>query len=140
NLTQDFRDRTANNSAEMNLPAGAGGYSTPERLRRVGPFFTQTTGTPVGAPLVRDAYIVPGDFVRLREVSATWTLPASLSQRVGVPGASLSIGGRNLWLGTKYTGWDPEVNGADVQVFLYRADVFTIPQTRRLFTRLTVQF
>jgi hypothetical protein len=140
NATQDFRDRTAKNSAGVNLPAGAGGYSARERLRRMGPFVTETTGMVVGVPLVRDAYIVPADFVRLREVSATWSLPTSLGERVGIAGSSITVGGRNLWLATKYTGLDPEVNGADLQTFLYRADLFTIPQTRRVFARLTVQF
>jgi TonB-linked SusC/RagA family outer membrane protein len=140
NLTRDFRDRVQKNSAEVNLPAGAGGYSLYEMIRHVGQFYAQNSGAPVGATLVRDPYIGPGDFVRLRELAATWTLPTSLASRVGVEGSSLTVGGRNLWLATKYSGWDPEVNGADIQAFLYRADVFTTPQTRRVFARLTVQF
>jgi hypothetical protein len=140
NLTQDFRDRSVANSAEALLPVGQGGYSAVERLRRFGPFFTQTAGTPVGTALVRDPYMVPGDFVRLREMAVTWSLPTQLGQRLHILGSSITVGGRNLWLSTKYTGWDPEVNGADGLVNLLRADVFTTPQNRRLFTRLNFQF
>jgi len=140
-LTQDFRDRSLGNSAEAVLPADQGGYSAYERQRRYGPFVTETNGTPVGAALVRDPYMVSGDFVRLREMAVTWSLPTQLGERLHIPGSSITVGGRNLWLSTKYPGWDPEVNGADgVLVNLYRADVFTTPQNRRLFTRLNFQF
>lgn len=139
-LTKDFRDRSVANSAEAVLPADQGGYSANERLRRLGPFFTQTAGTPVGTSLVRDPYIVSGDFVRLREMAVTWSLPTQIGERLGLPGSSITFGGRNLWLSTKYPGFDPEVNGADGLVNLYRADVFTTPQNRRLFTRLNLQF
>ncbi|HEX8941887.1 MAG TPA: hypothetical protein VF785_02050, partial [Gemmatimonadaceae bacterium] len=140
NLTQDFRDRSLANSAEAVLPADQGGYSTYERQRRYGPFFTQTTGTGVGTALVRDPYMVSGNFIRLREMAVTWSLPTSLGERAHLAGSSISVGGRNLWLSTKYPGWDPEVNGADGLVNLFRADVFTTPQTRRFFTRLNFQF
>ncbi len=139
-LTQDFRDRSLANSAESVLPAGQGGYSTAERLRRFGPFFTETSGTPVGQALVRDPYIVSGNFLRLREAAVTFSLPTQIGERLGIPGSSITVGGRNLWLSTKYPGWDPEVNGADGLVNQFRADVFTTPQSRRLFTRLNVQF
>jgi TonB-linked SusC/RagA family outer membrane protein len=139
-LTQDFRDRSFANSAEAVLPADQGGYSTYEHLRRYGPFFTQTAGTAVGTALVRDPYIVSGDFIRLREMAVTWSLPTQLGARLRIQGSSITVGGRNLWLSTKYPGWDPEVNGADGLVNLFRADVFTTPQNRRLFTRLNFQF
>jgi hypothetical protein len=139
-LTQDFRDRSLANSAEAVLPADQGGYSTYERQRRYGPFFTQTAGTGVGSALVRDPYMVSGDFIRLREMAVTWSLPTQLGERFHLAGSSISVGGRNLWLSTKYPGWDPEVNGADGLVNLFRADVFTTPQNRRLFTRLNFQF
>jgi hypothetical protein len=139
-LTQDFRDRSSGNSAEAILPTGQGGYSPLERLTRFGPFFTQTGGTLVGNALARDSYIYSGDFLRLRELAVTWSLPTSLGERLHIPGSSVTVGGRNLWLSTRYPGWDPEVNGADLLVNLYRADVFTVPQARRLFTRVNFQF
>jgi TonB-dependent starch-binding outer membrane protein SusC len=139
NLTKDFRDRALANSAEANLPAGQGGYSAYERVRRLGPFFGQNSGTQIGTALVRDPYIVPGDFIRFRELSVTWSLPPSVTRRLRVAGASVSVGGKNLALWTRYDGWDPEVIGVLDPVTPFLADVFTLPQTRRLFTRLTVQ-
>lgn len=139
NLTDDYRERILGNAGKTVLPADQGGYSSAERLRRFGPFIN-SKGANVGATLVRGDYVQPGDFVRFRELSATLTLPASLSRRVGVSSTSLSIGGRNLALWSRYGGFDPEVIGAIDPITPYLAEVFTTPQTRRLFARVNLQF
>jgi hypothetical protein len=140
NLGRDFRDRNQRNSAEVNLPAGQGGYSLEEQIRRTGPFATTTAGTPIGNALARDAYMVPGDFFRLRELSLTWTVPNGVASKARVAGAALTVGGRNLALWTKYDGWDPEVSGSDGLNNQFRADIYTLPQVRRMFARLNLQF
>jgi hypothetical protein len=141
NLTRDLRDRTVlpPNSAEMNLPSEQGGYSAYERQRRLGPFFT-STGSSVGVALVRGPYIVPGDFVRFRELAVTWTIPNSLSRRLHLASSSIAVGGRNLALWTKYDGWDPEVIGVIDPATPFLGDVFTTPQARRFFGRVSVQY
>jgi outer membrane receptor protein involved in Fe transport len=50
-----------------------------------------------------------GDFVRLRELSLTYNAPSSIASRVGFGSLSITAAGRNLWLGTKYDGADPEM-------------------------------
>ena len=140
NLSRDFRDRSFRNSAEAVLTADEGGFSAYERIRRTGPFFSKTSGASVGFALVREPYIVPADFVRLRELSATWTLPARFASRLRVANSSISIGGKNLALWTKYDGYDPEVIGVSDPTTPFLADVYTLPQTRRFFTRLNLQF
>jgi hypothetical protein len=49
-----------------------------------------------------------GRFVRLREVSATWSLPSRLVHRLGSTGAQLSLSGRNVAVFTKYPGFSVE--------------------------------
>ena len=139
NLSRDFRDRSFSNSEGAVKTAAEGGFSRHERLLRTGPFVSKS-GATVGAALVRSPYIVPGDFVRFRELSATYTLPASVTQRLRVAGSSISIGGKNLALWTKYDGYDPEVIGVQDPTTPYLADVYTTPQTRRFFARLNLQF
>lgn len=51
-----------------------------------------------------------GQFWRLREVSATWTLPESWASQIRARDASLTLSGRNLHVWTKFTGPDPEAN------------------------------
>jgi len=142
NLTRDLRDRTVQppNSADVILPADQGGYSTYERQRRLGPFYAQTSGASVGAALVRGPYIVPGDFVRLRELALTFSIPSDWSRRLGIETSSISLGGRNLALWTRYDGWDPEVIGVIDPATPFLGDVFTTPQARRAFARLSITY
>lgn len=129
-------------SAQTNLAAGQGGYSTEERIRRFGPFQT-ADGTPVG--LVLDSYLQPTDFVRLQELSATLSLPASLARQLHAASASVTVAGRNLhlWKSSKFQGYDPEVisntqNTGSVQ--FPTVEEFTVPQPRRIVVRLNLQF
>jgi len=129
-------------SAEMNLPAGQGGYSKAERTRRLGPFRTES-GTRVG--LVLDSYLQPTDFLRLAEVSATYTLPPRIASRVHASGASLTLAGKNLhlWKRSQYQLWDPGVlsNTAVTGTRQYGTfEEFTVPQPRRFVARLTLQY
>ena len=55
-------------------------------------------------------YIYRADFIKLRELSATYLLPRKYTSRVGFSRAAVTMAGRNLWLTTKYKGGnDPEV-------------------------------
>jgi hypothetical protein len=54
-------------------------------------------------------FIQKGDFVRLREVSATYNIPDRLVNRInGLRTLSLNMSARNLAVWTKYRGIDPE--------------------------------
>ena len=52
------------------------------------------------------------DFVRLREVSASYTLPPEFSARVGASRSSISVAARNLWYWAhpEFRDLDPESN------------------------------
>ncbi len=59
------------------------------------------------------AYIQDGSFVKLRELSLTFAVPAKFTQRylgTRVSDVRLNLTGRNLHTWTKYWGADPEVN------------------------------
>ncbi|MGH7503304.1 MAG: SusC/RagA family TonB-linked outer membrane protein [Longimicrobiales bacterium] len=147
NLGQEYRDRFYRNSAEVVLPESEGGYSAIERLRRFGPYVGENSGQPVALTEVKEDYIQSGDFLRLREVSATFSLPASLAHRVGATDASITIGGRNLALWSDFGGYDPEILGtgpgnANSTFYdqFYIAEVFTTPPSRRWIARLNFTF
>ncbi|MFN8573692.1 MAG: SusC/RagA family TonB-linked outer membrane protein [Gemmatimonadaceae bacterium] len=82
----------------------------------------------------------PGDFVRWRELSLTYTAGRSLAERLGARDLSISLTGRNLTLwAPKYTGQDPEINiysagvGAGLQNnFNEGIDGFGMPIPRRV--------
>ena len=54
-------------------------------------------------------WIEDGSFVKLRELSASYTLDWAPVKKVFRDGVDVTISGRNLWVWTKYTGFDPEV-------------------------------
>jgi TonB-dependent starch-binding outer membrane protein SusC len=55
-------------------------------------------------------YVEDGSFVKLREVSATYTFLQPFVRRVFSSGIELTLSGRNLYTWTDYTGYDPEGN------------------------------
>lgn len=117
-----------------------------ERLRRYGnpnagqPAFVQLNGRSTTVDEVRDAYLQPGDFIRLREVSATWTVPRRFVGAWGpVNAASIGIAFQNLGLWTDYEGFDPEVVSAANNDF-NRTDFFTLPNPRRALVRVNLSF
>jgi hypothetical protein len=97
-----------------------------------------SAGAAVSSGEVNEAYIEKGDFFRLREVSATLTLPREWAGYLRAQGASIQFAGRNLKLWSDYEGADPEVNtstsGTSRQEFL------TMPAARRFVTRVNLQF
>jgi TonB-linked SusC/RagA family outer membrane protein len=88
-------------------------------------------------------FIYQADFIKLREVAATYTIPRRFSQRAGFARAAVTLSGRNLGLWTKYKGGDnggnpdPEVNFTSTANFT-SSDYGSIPMQRML--RLAFNF
>ncbi|MBI2407403.1 MAG: SusC/RagA family TonB-linked outer membrane protein [Gemmatimonadetes bacterium] len=117
-----------------------------ERLRRYGdltkgnPAFVTTAGKSATVSDVIDAYLEPGDFVRLRELSATYTVPTKYLRtlRNTISGASITWAMQNVKLWTDYSGPDPEIN-AQAGAFS-RQDFLTIPNPRKQTFRVNLNF
>jgi hypothetical protein len=60
---------------------------------------------PLAVPFYEDA-----SFVRLKDLSLSYDLPASFASRVGGESVRFYVNGRNLWTKTKWTGLDPELD------------------------------
>ena len=90
------------------------------------------------------SHIKQADFVKLRELSLTYSLGA-LAQSFGADQASVTVSGRNLWLWTRYDDGnnngspDPEVNFNSLSRF-NRTDYSSIPQTRTLAVRVRLTY
>ncbi len=56
--------------------------------------------------------IQPRDFIKLREVSLSYSMPSSVCQKLHVKGIDLTFSGRNLWrkFKSEFTGPDVETN------------------------------
>jgi outer membrane receptor protein involved in Fe transport len=55
-------------------------------------------------------WVEDGTFIKLRELSASYTLDHPLVKRVFHDGVELTLSGRNLVVWTDYSGYDPEIN------------------------------
>lgn len=55
-------------------------------------------------------WIEDGTFVKLRELSASYTLNSLGVRRFFADGVDLTLSGRNLAVWTRYSGYDPEIN------------------------------
>jgi TonB-linked SusC/RagA family outer membrane protein len=71
-----------------------------------------THGDPVKVASAQEGYpgflIKNSSFAKLREVSASYTLPEALAARLHASSASITVAGRNLHTWTNYTGLEPE--------------------------------
>jgi TonB-linked SusC/RagA family outer membrane protein len=57
---------------------------------------------------IHEAFVYDASFVKLREVKLGYTVPSSLSNKIGVSSMYLALVGRNLWLHAKAPNIDPE--------------------------------
>ena len=55
-----------------------------------------------------NSFMEDGSFFKLREISASYTLPERWAGAVGAQRAAITVSGRNLHTWTDYTGLDPE--------------------------------
>ena len=91
--------------------------------------------------------IQDGDFVRLRELALTYSAPAALAHRVRATSLTITAAGRNLWLGTKYGGADPELSyagrqpgGGTLANFRDASEAFGLPSPRRFSLQVNLGF
>jgi hypothetical protein len=88
-------------------------------------------------------FVEDGSFVKLREVSLSYTLDQTLLENAlgtsTLEQVKLSIIGRNLFTITDYTGWDPEV-GLRSDANNFRLDEYAYPNFRTFTGSVSLQF
>ncbi|HEX2636890.1 MAG TPA: SusC/RagA family TonB-linked outer membrane protein [Gemmatimonadales bacterium] len=97
----------------------------------------QATFLPGGGNSV--AFLEPGWFIKLRELSLTFEMPDRWAHAFRADRLSLTLAGRNLWTITDYSGVDPEVN-AFAQDNFASSDFESQAQVRYWTARLNVGF
>ena len=88
-------------------------------------------------------YVENSGFVKLRELTLGYQLPANVTGRLFNGRASqarIEIGGRNLKTWTKYTGLDPEVSNFGNQPIGRFQDVTPYPPSRTFFLTINTTF
>jgi TonB-linked SusC/RagA family outer membrane protein len=85
------------------------------------------------------AFLEPGWFIKLRELSVTLAAPDRWASAFRASRLTLTLAGRNLWTITDYTGVDPEVN-AFAQDNFASSDFESQAQVRYFTARLNIGF
>jgi hypothetical protein len=85
-------------------------------------------------------YVFKTDFVRLRELSATYTFPDKWAHWFGATRFSATVAGRNLGIITKYPGIDPETGYFGSTGAALTNDFQTAPPPSYFIFRLNVTF
>jgi TonB-linked SusC/RagA family outer membrane protein len=88
-------------------------------------------------------YVYGASFVKLRELTLSYELPASLTSRLylgGTRSVRLEVSGRNLKTWTDYPGLDPEVSNFGSQSISRFIDLAPYPPSRSFFVSLALGF
>ena len=88
-------------------------------------------------------WIQPADFIKLRELSLSYTLPTELAAKAGADRATVTLSGRNLWYTTDYklreVMYDPEVAFYTLDNFS-SLDYASLPMMRQWSLSMRVGF
>lgn len=76
-------------------------------------------------------YLFKTDYIRLKQVTFGYEVPASALKRFSVEGVKFYVQGVNLWTYTKWPGYDPEFTGANTGI---------IPVSKNVIVGLQVRF
>jgi hypothetical protein len=106
------------------------------------------TPTTVTLPMTQTLFLEKADFIKLRDVSLTFSIPRRILSRTKMESASLVLSGHNLAMWTDYTGLDPEVNGYGSNVVrgsgsssqFVRVDAYSMPMIKRYTLQLNVTY
>ena len=63
-----------------------------------------------GESVLRSDLVEDGSFLRLQTLTLGYTFPAKLTGKMGLSKMHIALTGTNLWLWTRYSGFDPEAN------------------------------
>lgn len=85
-----------------------------------------------------DFYVQDGSFFRLRSLVLGFTLPHTLTQRIGIERARIYGNGTNLWTKQQYTGYSPEFAGGSV--FSAGVDYGSYPVAKTILAGLEITF
>lgn len=98
----------------------------------------RASSSPLG--IVSERYVEDASFVRLKLVTLGYTLPKSVSKRLGATSVKFYVSAENLVTWTKYTGYDPEVSSYEQNNLYPGIDFGSYPNSRTFISGLNVTF
>jgi hypothetical protein len=97
---------------------------------------------PTGKVYSTDQWLQKGDFIRLRNVTLAYSMPASIMQKVRMKGANVYVQGQNLFYSARNYKGDPEVGLGNSEQGGYNSpgmySLYAYPQVRTISFGLNV--
>ncbi len=84
-------------------------------------------------------YIEDGSFLRMRTILLGYTIPQTLTSKIGINKARIYIQGANLFTITKYTGLDPDVNNINSDTS-FGVDLGNYPLVKQYLVGVNIGF
>ncbi|MFZ5940617.1 MAG: SusC/RagA family TonB-linked outer membrane protein [Bacteroidota bacterium] len=94
-----------------------------------------TIPNPTGSPMNRETssrFIESGAYLRLKNIQVGYSLPVSITEKIGVSRCRFYLSGNNVITITKYTGYDPEIGSG--------VDYGNYPQARTISIGVNLDF
>jgi TonB-dependent starch-binding outer membrane protein SusC len=85
-----------------------------------------------------DFYIEDASYLRLRNITLGYTLPASVTKAINIERLRLYVGARNLWTWTTYKGINPEIGNGGILEMGIDASIY--PVTKMYFWGVNLSF
>lgn len=86
-----------------------------------------------------DRFVEDGSYLRLSDLAISYSLPRKLFRNLFIKHVSFGVSGKNLFVWTKYSGYDPDVNVYG-NVLKYGVDMGAYPSARTFMFDLKVSF
>ncbi len=84
-------------------------------------------------------YLTDGSFIRLRSMTLGYTFPQQITSKLRMKGLRVYLQGDNLFLCSRYPGWDPETS-VDLDPRFYGEDNDGVPQPRIFKMGINITF
>ncbi len=85
-------------------------------------------------------FMEDGSYLRLKNISLGYRLPADFAKRLGLSSARIYVSGQNLFTITNYTGWDPELTGTADEPLMLGVEFFSVPQSKTYMAGINFTF
>ena len=100
----------------------------------------RATRTPTTPNFFSDRYVEDGSFLRLRNITFAYNLPATLLNKANIRAIRVYVSGQNLVTFTKYSGYDPEVNSGGSSSTTLGVDFGSYPSSGMFLVGLNASF
>jgi hypothetical protein len=79
---------------------------------------------------ISDRWMESGDYVRLKNVQLSYTLPRVITDRLNIRTMKIYVTGKNLYTLTNYSGYDPDIGSFQGNAQQSGIDVGRYPLSR----------